>query len=245
VKLISEWIQAGFFLIKEAVPPPRDRQFLPPRIITASDCIAEVYPGYWALPGGEVSSDGGTRQATLADVPKELKLTGSQFDDLRSWVERALASLDLGWPNVFLNLRAAREFKHRFMHAISGVHLIGLAIASDNVEEFTSDPSSMGEVASKRLPPDDSGVFLGFDVLGVEFGGDFHTFSCNGLEKDYVEKLGITFNAHGLIPDQDQALAAAEYTNRDETGAEPVPWFAAKLYEYDLVNSVSEVSGGV
>ena len=190
-------------------------------------------------------SDGGTRPATLADAPKELKLTESQFDDLRSWVDRALASSDLGWPNVFLNLRAAREFKRRFMHAISGVHLIGLAIASDDVEEFTSDPSSMGDVASKRLPPDDSGVFVGFDVLGMEYGASFHTFSCNGLEKDYVEKLGIIFNAHGLIPDQDQALAAAEYTNRDETRAEPVPWFAVKLYEYDLVNSVSEVSGGV
>jgi len=48
-----------------------------------------------------------------------------------------------------------------------------------------------------------------------------------------------------VVISQDQALAAAEYTNRDETGAEPVPWFAVKLYEYDLVNSVSEVSGGV
>ncbi|MCK7483538.1 MAG: hypothetical protein M0C28_45795 [Candidatus Moduliflexus flocculans] len=160
-------------------------------------------------------------------------------------MDRSLASADLGWPNVFLNLRAAREFKRRFMPAVAGVHLIGLAIAADDVEEFTSDPSSMGEVASRRLPPDDSGVFLGFDVLGMEYGASFHTFSCNGLEKDYVEKLGIIFNAHGLIPDQAQAFTAAEYTNRDETGAEPVPWFAAKLYEYDLVNSVSEVSGGV
>jgi hypothetical protein len=138
------------------------------------------------------------------------------------------------------------------MPAVAGVHLIGLVFAADDAEEeFRSDPgyygpSGMLEIVSRQLPPEEAGVFLGFDVLGVEYGGNpLHTFSCNGLERDYVEKLGIIFNGHGLIPDQDQALAAAEYTNRDETGAEPVPWFAVKLYEYDLVNSVSEVSGGV
>lgn len=142
----------------------------------------------------------------------------------------------MGWPNVFQNLRAAREFKRRFMPAVAGVHLIGLVIAADDAEEFFPDyeGSGMGMIGSRLLPPDDSGVFLGFDVVGVEYGGSLHTFSCNGLERDCVEKFGITFNAHGLIAGQDQALAAAEYTNRDETAAEPVPWFAVKLYEYNL-----------
>lgn len=240
----SEWIQAGFFLIKEAVPPPRDPQFLPPRIITASECIGDVYPGFWAIKSAE------TPPEELAKVREELKLTESEFEDLRSWVDLSLASSDLGWPNVFLNLRAAREFKRRFMNAVPGVHLVGLVIATDDAEEVMSDPSYYGpsgmlEIISRQLPPEKAGVFLGFDVLGVEYGGSLHTFSCNGLERDYVVKFGITFNAHGLIADQDQALAAAEYTNRDETAAEPVPWFAVKLYEFDLVNPVPEVSGGV
>lgn len=216
----SEWIQAGFFLITEAAAPPSDQPFLPPRIITASDCRADVYPGFWAIKSNE------TPPEELTRVREELKLTESEFEDLRSWVDRSLASADLGWPNVFLNLRAAREFKRRFMAAVAGVHLIGLVIAADDGEEFIPDyeGSGMGMIVSRQLPPDDSGVFLGFDVLGVEYGGSLHTFSCNGLERDYVEKFGITFNAHGLIADQDQALAAAEYTNRDETAAEPVPW---------------------
>ena len=226
----SEWIQAGFFLITEAAPPPSDQPFLPPRIITASECRADVYPGFWAIKSNETPSEELTR------VRVELKLTESEFEDLRSWVDRSLASADLGWPNVFQNLRAAREFKRRFMPAVAGVHLIGLVIAADDAEEFFPDyeGSGMGMIGSRLLPPDDSGVFLGFDVVGVEYGGSLHTFSCNGLERDYVEKCGITFNVHGLIAGQDQALAAAEYTNRDETAAEPVPWFAVKLYEYNL-----------
>jgi hypothetical protein len=198
--------------------------------------MAEVYPSFWALPVGELLPYSGDGPITLADLPEELKLTESEFHEIRSWVERALACSDLGWPNVFLNLSAARDFKHRFMHAVPGVHLIGLAIAAEDSEEFLPDyeTSGLGMIVPRRLPPDDSGVLLGFDVLGVESSGHFHTFSCNDQARDYVEKLGIKFNDRGLIPDQDQAFAAAEYTNRDETGAEPVPWFAVKLYEYDL-----------
>jgi len=222
----SEWIQAGFFLVTEGIPALKDQQFLPPRIITVSTCMAHVYPGWWALPGEhELLNEGTTRPTTLADVPEELKLTESGFEDLRSWVDRSLASSDLGWPNVFLNLRAAREFKHRFMHAVPGVHLIGLVIATDDAEEFIPDyeTSGLGMIVPRRLPPDDAGLFLGYDVLGVEYAGDFHTFSCNGLAPDYVGKLGITFNAYGLIPDQDQALAAAEYTFAMKRALSPCP----------------------
>jgi hypothetical protein len=220
----SEWIQAGFYLITEAVPYPKDRQFLPPQIITVSTCMVHAYPGWWALPSENVLPEGGTRPWTLADAPEEMKLIGSEFGEARSWVDRSLASSDLGWPNVFLNLRAAREFKRRFMNAVPGVRLIGLVIAADDAEEFIPDYETSGlrMFVSMRLPPEDGGIFLGYDILGVEFAGGFHTFSCNDLARDYVEKLGITFNAHGLIPDQDQALAAA------------VPWCAVKLFEFDL-----------
>jgi hypothetical protein len=232
----EEWIQAGFFLSSGAVPHPGDQRFLPSRILTVSGCRVRKYPGWWALPGELVLPDGGTRPWTLADVPEELELTEPGFNDLRSWVEKSLSSLDLGWPNVFQNLRAAREFKRRFMPALPGVRLIGLVIAADDAKEFTPDYEEAGKrmTASRRLPPDDAGVFLGFDVLGVEDSGSFHTFSCNGLEKDFAEKLGVTFNDYGLIPNQDQALTAAEYADRDETVAEPVPWRAVKLYEFDL-----------
>lgn len=37
-----------------------------------------------------------------------------------------------------------------------------------------------------------------------------------------------------MTPDEDMAFAAAEFTNRDETGAEPVPWCAVRMYEFDL-----------
>jgi hypothetical protein len=48
----------------------------------------------------------------------------------------------------------------------------------------------MLEIVSRQPPQEQAGVFLGFDVLGVEYGGVLlHTFSCNDLTSHYVEKL--------------------------------------------------------
>lgn len=236
-KMKSEWIQAGFFLISEAVPRPEDQQFLPSRIITASTCMADVYPDERVLTWANTSPE------ELAIVREKLKLNESEFEDLRKWEDQSF-DLGFGWPRVILDLMFAREFNRRYLQAIRGIHLLGMCITTDDAEEFRkhvaywsgerAGETGFQKVFSRRMPCVDPGVFLGFDVIGLDYSGEFHTFSCNGLVKDYVEKLGITFNAHGLIPDQDQALAAAEYTNRDETGAEPVPWFAVKLYEYEL-----------
>lgn len=233
----GEWIQAGFFLVTEAAPLPSDQKFLPPRIITASTCMADVYPDERVLTWANTSPE------DLAGVREKLKLNESDFEDLRKWEDQSF-DLGFGWPNVILDLMFAREFNRRYLQAIRGIHLLGMCITTDDAEKFNkhivywskgrTGESGFQKIFSRRLPCVHAGAFLGFDVIGLEWSGEFHTFSCNDLAKDYVEKLGITFNAHGLIPDETMAFAAAEYTKREETGAEPVPWCAVKLYEFDL-----------
>jgi len=239
VKSENEWIQAGFFLVTEGIPALKDQQFLPPRIITASACMADVYPDERMLSWVKTSPE------ELAGIRDELKLSESEFEDLRALVDQSFES-GFGWPRVILDLTFAREFNRRYLQAVRGVHLLGMCITADDAEKcrqyiVSLSSESAGETGfqkmfSRRQPCVDSGVFLGFDVIGPEYYGAFHTFSCDDLAKDFVEKLGITFNAHGLIPDEEKAFAAAEYANREETGAELVPWFAVKLYEYDLTS---------
>jgi hypothetical protein len=74
----------------------------------------------------------------------------------------------------------------------------------------------------------------GYEVLGSEAGGSFHTFACHGLEADYVEKLGLSLNSNGLISDYNDAVRASDYTNLDSTGTEPVPWFPWLVFELPL-----------
>jgi hypothetical protein len=65
----------------------------------------------------------------------------------------------------------------------------------------------------------------GYEILGAEVGGSFHSFLCNYLEVPYQQQLQVRFNDYGLIADYADAVRAAEFTNLPTTGAEPVPWY--------------------
>jgi len=231
-----EWFEAGSFLVSGGKAPGRHDGLLPTCIATVSTCIVESYPDSWALPWVETTPD------EVRQVLESLSLDESGFADLRSWVERAIEERALGWPNVFFTLAAAAEFKSRFLRALQGVRLLGLSIANDVAAEFVRE----------QCPPeghDGSGVWtkisgsvrstlhsssrlLGFDVLGAEQDGSFHTIACNGLEQQLSEALGIPFNASGLIPDYSSAVAACEFMNREDVGAEPIAWYPFRVDEH-------------
>jgi hypothetical protein len=78
------------------------------------------------------------------------------------------------------------------------------------------------------------GIALGFEPLGLETGGDFHSFICNGLEANYCGRLGLELNRHGRFDTYDACRAAVEYTMLDSTGAEPVLWLPWAVSEYGL-----------
>ena len=142
-----------------------------------------------------------------------------------------------GWPNEFFSLRAAREFGIRFLGAAQRSRIVGMSLAMDVAAAFLReeapqerhDGSGVWTVLKRGVPLAQGGSLLGFDVLGAEYGGWFHTFCCNGLEQEFNEKLGITFNEYGLIDDYSRAVTACEYTNRDDVGAEPVAWYPFRV----------------
>jgi hypothetical protein len=82
--------------------------------------------------------------------------------------------------------------------------------------------------------------------LGYEYG-ELHSFICNGLEREYAV-LGIQLNRCGLLDGLTDAERAAEFTNLESTGAEPVPWDAWRIDEYDaneVAASPADAAGGL
>jgi len=229
-----EWLEAGFYVISGGKSPEMTTSLLPERVVTVSSCIVETYPDSWALPWVATSPDELRRWQAL------LGLNDSDVAELRSWVVRAMDDEKFGWPNVFFSLNAAREFRQRFLAGVQDARILGLSLAVDVAKEFLRDEAPQegrggpgvwtmlrrGARLNRPAPP------LGFDVLGAEYGGAFHTFLCNGLEQDFKNKLGITFNRHGLISDYPMAVRASEYTNQDEVGAEPVAWYPFRVDDY-------------
>jgi hypothetical protein len=75
--------------------------------------------------------------------------------------------------------------------------------------------------------------FRGFEILGHD-DASFCSFVCNALERDYDKALGIALNTNGLINSYQDAVRAADYTMRDEVGAEPLLWQPWLVSEYAL-----------
>jgi len=229
-----EWLEAGFFVITGGKSPARETCLLPERIVTVSTCIVESYPDSWALSWVKTTPD------QVRQIRETLALKDSELAELRSWVGQAMNDGHFGWPNVFFSLRAAREFRERFLGVLQESRIVGLSLATDVAAAFLREEAPQeGHGAPGVWTMLTRGVRLnrptsplGFDVLGAEYGGAFHTFSCNGLEQEFNEKLGITFNRYGLIDDYLRAVTASEYTNRDEVGAEPVAWYPFRVDDY-------------
>ncbi len=76
---------------------------------------------------------------------------------------------------------------------------------------------------------DNNAVTLGFDLIGCEFGGNFHSFHCYNLADELIEKFDITINEFGLIEDNDNWTEIVDYANSDDSGYPPIPWFYVKV----------------
>lgn len=78
-----------------------------------------------------------------------------------------------------------------------------------------------------------NGSVLGFEILGYDMG-TFHSYICNRLEDDYDKEYGFRLNRSGFISTIDEAKKLAEYTNRDDVGAEPVLWLPWVIVKYSF-----------
>lgn len=228
-----KWFEAGYCVVSDGAPPKGETRGTPSRFVTVSDCHADVYPDWWALPWNDVDVD------WLRSERACYELDNTGVADLRGWVAQAMDDGRFGWPHVFFELDAAREFRRRFLRAIPGTRVVGLSVEADVARAFLRDEALQGgddgsgiwTMLSRGTPLLRRDAPLGFEVLGAESDGTLHTLRCNEAERELVETLGVAFNAHGLIRDYAQAVAASAYLNRDDVAAEPVPWYPFRLDE--------------
>jgi hypothetical protein len=99
---------------------------------------------------------------------------------------------------------------------------------------FEPTKTNLGEIGisenlKQKIHENKNDVCLGFDLIGIEDGGDFHSFHCHDMSKELIEKFGIEINEYGLINKTDKWKEMVEYMNDDETGCEPVPWYYVKI----------------
>ncbi|MFK7991439.1 MAG: hypothetical protein AB8I08_35815 [Sandaracinaceae bacterium] len=179
-------------------------QLVPSSVVSASDCIVEFPFAAWAESASRGSPRSDRKFAIACQVARE---QGS-----------------LSESGLFSQRDAALALRRRLLPPDSPHLAFSIELPTDLVDSFLEDALEgawFDRIAQGEQPGE--GRSIGFDVLGFDFTG-FHSYLCNGLERDFDELLGARPNRYGLIDKLEVARRCAEHCNQEGTGAEPVLW---------------------
>jgi len=228
----SELVAAGY-IVTRWVPRPThvEATLLPSRLLTASDCIGDMFPSLWGIHWTAISK---------SDRLSEAAKFGIAPEDLPRLIKRATRALDqneFGLSHWWFSPQAACAMLKEFVPAYSELVLVGLGLPRDLVADFLAkanaeDRSGVCTMLRSQQSLAPGGTPLGWEALGYEFGGSFHSWLCNSLEKGASAKLGIRPAANGLLANEGDARAVAKFAERGN--AEPVPWLPVLLVEYEI-----------
>lgn len=219
-------------------PDPMSAALLPDRLLSISECLSDFAPGIWALDWTK------TKESDRIRIASDFGLSGLEAEGFFAFATEQFG-WSWGWPHVIYRLHEARAIAKRLRTGRVELHLLGIGLPADLAPAFLEHaaPSDAQEgptgfytsiKAGAELDPD--GTPLGWEILCSDFGG-FHSWLCNGLEKDVASVLEIVPNAHGFITDERQARIAAEYCGRPEVAAEPGLWQPWLIVDYPLAEA--------
>ncbi len=200
-------------------------------IYTCSECInnhiLDIWSYSWTLDNNE----------HLEEIKSNYHFSDNQITEIRNWVDEKHNENKIGWTNVFVDIETALEYKNKFFAHINDIKIFALYFdaneRSDILEEFKPQFEKMGEIGIRltlleEFEENDDETFVGFDYIGIEIDGSFHTFHCHDIGKELMDKFDLTLNNFGLFDSNVNSKQVLDYLNNDENGCEPVPWFIVK-----------------
>lgn len=219
----ADVVAGGYLLVHRGDVPGTDGY------LSASECIACQFPGYWALGWTDVDVE--ERQALLAHWGGD----PAGFGALVAATTDAFEAGKIRWPAVFAAVKTARRFaaRHRVTHPT--LTLIGLGIRRRDVDAFLADGEDDGftAAAAQPVPLAGGGEDAGWEVLADD-GGSFHSWHCHpDLEAQVARRIGVVAGADGLIADAAGAEAVAAVYDADP-GTEPARWLPWLVRTYPL-----------
>lgn len=200
-------------------------------IYTCSECINENIVDDWSYSW----TTGNNRK--INEVKNKYQFSDTQIEDIRNWVDNKHNENKLGWLNMFTDLETALEYKNNFFPHIHDIKVMALYFdeteRKDILQEFKPQSEKNGEIELrltllKEIEENDKEKFLGYDYIGIEMGGSFHTFHCHGIGEELSDKFDLTLNKLGLFDSDINSKQVLDYLNDESNGHEPVPWHVAK-----------------
>ncbi len=224
----------GYYLIK--LRPVAFGSLESKCLLTCSSCINDSLLDNWSYSW---TTD---NDKNLNDLTESYKIDKNVISELRAWVDIKLEEKKIGWIDLFRNLETAKAYRRNFFADVQDVKIIAIYFneqeASDLVDKFEPEKEIQESIGlyqniKNRTPEitDGNEIFRGFDIIGIELDGSFHTFHCHDLANELAEKFNIHINQFGLYDNIPNFQEVSEYMNDENNGFEPVPWFVVKTVE--------------
>lgn len=229
-------VSVGYYAPQLVEPPSGlSQQLLPSQILTLTSCLTELFPDSWAIEWVRCSDDDRAARAARFGVP------ASDVQALVRTVTELHDTEDIGWPNVWNKLEAARRLIGEALSNPSDIVLVGAGIPADFVEEFLSrlapeppeGPCGAFQMATARQALASGGEFLGWEVLGFDRAG-CHSWLCNSLHIAAAERLGVQLGNFGLLSSEQAARDVIQMIAEDPSKAEPAAWVPTGIVRYAL-----------
>ena len=103
------------------------------------------------------------------------------------------------------------------------------------IKEFNNEEDNQGKFGLRQNllvkteeTDSPSEILLGYDLIGVEIDGTYHSFYCNNATQELIDRFNLELNENGLFKKIEDWTPVKEYLNDDSNGFEPVPWYVAK-----------------
>ncbi|MCA0383152.1 MAG: hypothetical protein LCH58_13375 [Bacteroidetes bacterium] len=223
---------AGYYLLK--LKPLDFGDDINKTVWTCGNCLNISAFDNWCLSLGYEKLDKKDKKA--------LNLTDDKINEIYHWTDSRFSDL----INGFADLETAKEFKDLFYNSRDDIQILGLYFPQtdaelliedfregNNVDEFNYNNGDIGirkNLQKKIVEQADSNEeFLGYDFIGVEGDGSFHSFYCSNITKTLTTKFNLKTNAFGLFDEIENREEIRAYLNDPKSLLEPLPYYFAKV----------------
>lgn len=198
---------------------------------TCSTCINDSYFDAWSISWAE---DG---KNISSETKSDFNLDDKLITKIHNWTDEKLEKNKIGWICTFADLETLTGYKNSFFPK-SKSETLSMNFPESERKEFLNlfnpEKTSYGEIGlsinlKKEVEENRDELTLGYDLIGVESSGEFHTFHCHDLASDLIQKFGIEINEFGLISENDKWNEMVKYMNEEKNGFESCPWFYVKV----------------
>lgn len=229
---MKQYYNGGYYLIKtKPIGFGADKGKI---VRTCSRCISLSVFDNWCLSW--------MKDELNEKEKSELELTDGKIEEIQKWTDSRFTNTS----NVFPDLKTAIEFKDLFFKSRNDIEIYSLNFSETdtdllinefeegkNIKKFNYNNGDFGLrtnlLKKTNESTSDNEIFLGYDFIGIECDGSFHSFYCHDITKTLIDKFSLTINSNELFEKPERHNEIRKYLNDPETGLEPVLWCIVKV----------------